>query len=155
MGITIHKFYDLPGFLKLVEKYSSPNWIFRGQSDASLPLRPKAGRPEFFHTYQGGDLERFREWREQAIAFSNLPENDFECLAFAQHYGLATRLLDWTTNPLVALYFAAEAESEKGGGVFCYRPLEDSADRSTPLEHELEVIRYDPRPFDIRIQSQT
>lgn len=52
------------------------------------------------------------------------PQNFLECksaldyLVQMQHYGLPTRLLDMTLNPLVALYFACEKEVNKDGLVY-------------------------------------
>jgi hypothetical protein len=47
--------------------------------------------------------------------FGHRATNDLDDLAVAQHWGLATNLLDWTTNPLVALFFACEEALDKDG----------------------------------------
>lgn len=161
------RFIGLPQFLEVVQGYSTTaGWIFRGQDDLRWSLLPKAGRPEFQlqatepwvkRGQTSGDLGRFAQWRDEAVAFyDSVPTNDFECLAFAQHYGLATRLLDWSTNPLVALFFAVEQSGECDGAVWCHLPWVHIAREHASLWDDFRrVPLLIPRPFDRRLVAQS
>ncbi|GHU95866.1 hypothetical protein FACS1894208_09490 [Clostridia bacterium] len=57
----------------------------------------------------------------RAATFSKLTENEKENFAaFSQHHGIPTNLLDVSSNPLIALYFACEADPESDGFVYLF-----------------------------------
>jgi hypothetical protein len=88
-------------FAKLHESLSKlrDGWIFRGHADATWKLVPKAGRAPYWSGEPKRDAHLFDKWKRQAVGYlsSRLP-TDWDWLAVAQHHGLATRLLDWSTN---------------------------------------------------------
>src|SRR5438876_29628 len=122
---------NLTHFLALVLKYrqeSENEWIFRGQRQYEWRLVPRIDRARFKKYRDKVKWNRAHHERRLLIDFrkgawphSKLEqERHWEWLAIAQHYGLATRLLDWTRNPLAALYFAVEKKSESDSAVWCY-----------------------------------
>jgi len=91
--------------------------VYRGMSDSEYDLLPGLARikkPE--HEMEATLINDFLTRRPDA--FSGLTE--FDTLAKMQHYGLPTRLLDFSLNPLVALYFACESKPKKTGRVLCH-----------------------------------
>ncbi len=65
-----------------------------------------------------------KQFKKQALPYLeglSIPRTDWEWLIVGQHYGLPTMLLDWTRNPLCALYFAIrENKEDRDGIVYVY-----------------------------------
>ncbi len=99
--------------------------IYRGQSD-NWPLIPSIGRFDMEERFQTmiqleqHILEKFKS--EASLLIEKEPSSDIEWLILGQHYGLPTRLLDWTTNPLKALFFACIGNYENDGFVYELKP---------------------------------
>jgi len=91
----------LSDLFHIFEKRSS-GWIlyFRGQV-CDWSLRPSLARESVTEQERAKEFECF-----DRLAVILPKVNDWERATIAQHYGVPTRLLDWSENPLVGLYFA-------------------------------------------------
>lgn len=92
------------------EAHASGAYLFRGQADSSAIL-PKIGRPTYKFDYVR-ERALFDAFERAARPFLKSTMSSFELLALAQHHGAPTRLVDWSTSPLVAAWFAVSSFPE-------------------------------------------
>lgn len=140
--------------------------IYRGQEE-DLSLLPSIGRDTSFSSEEILRILRketniLNEYRRLSYPYldSNLKYDDWDFLALAQHHRLPTRLLDWTGNPLIALFFACIKDKKKGDDsdrivwMFAVDEIEFiKSDSGSPFEQT--VIRiFQPNHITKRITSQ-
>jgi hypothetical protein len=128
------KFIEVSGIWH--SKYSQPGtgmlshlW-YRGVNQHFDSQAPGVYRPDFtkraekFTSKEDLEDKRLRLEREMISTFrvagaTFLSRYDLTEIYFsAQHYGMPTRLLDWSTNPLAALFFACDGAEGHDGYVY-------------------------------------
>ena len=108
----------VPKYLKKISH--SENIIYRGHADCDWELKPSIGRH-----YHGAwsevlkwEIKSLDQFKKRSVPYLKArPNTDIDWLCLMQHHGCATRLLDFTNNPLIALFFASDPIVDKDGEI--------------------------------------
>jgi hypothetical protein len=140
-------------------------WLFRGHADSRWMLQPSV------HRGYSPQQERYltNEFRVRASGrhFSCPLSNDYPAwLALMQHYGLPTRLLDWTYSPLVAAFFSVHPDyvlrntvENRNASIWVLDPGKlNESQGFEPLIFPLDAASYEPMiapAFKNRVEPDT
>ncbi len=118
---------SLRGFIERIDRLSAgigEHLFFRGHSDRDkYYIEPSVFRKNDSGAYIGKELEHilFRELITTNPSEFQSDTSTLERLARMQHHSCPTRLLDITSNPLVALYFTCKENENTHGEVIVFR----------------------------------
>ena len=115
--------------------------VWRGQGDVQYNLAPKLYRNNH---WLSNEFEMVEEVKRRNPEDFTACKNRLDELTICQHYGLPTRLLDVTQNPLVALYFACSTDLKKDGEIifFIDHPLKHWDIRVKCLTYFSTIFNY-------------
>jgi hypothetical protein len=140
-------------YVALIEKYQATadrSLWYRGCSNAGTALLPGLYRhrtikkPDELARIEQQLMLRFRQ-RSLPFVMRALGD-DWETLFIMQHYGVPTRLLDWTENPFIGLFFAVMNKDFKATGKGSARTLVFRTDAAVwlldPIKWNHHALRH-------------
>ena len=114
--------HDLAELVQTVEKIqeirtNSLLW-WRGHSKTEYKLRPSVFRADYGYQFEQNAIASFIQ--RAPLRHSNLPQSSDQAawLFLMQHYGLPTRMMDWSSSPLIAAFFATESHIDETGAIW-------------------------------------
>lgn len=154
--------HSLAQFTDFVETrcLDQTEFLFRGQRRVQELIPGIARHPPTRGEIPDFERSMLDEFQRYSVPYLRVtPPTLWHWLALAQHHGLPTRLLDWSLNPLTALWFAVHQPPEDGrdGVVWMLEPRE----RDFPTEGEMDSLEctrhmlFSPRHVTERITAQS
>lgn len=140
--------------------------MYRGMKDTRWPLVPSIGQywpmaeqkgltKAQFRVVESDLIRVFR--KESARHLGYMAKDGWEVWSIAQHHGLPTRLMDWTYNPLVALFFAVERPFEGDSVVYALSMTEgeisiyEEENGANPLIDVPDAVREVIHPYTVAL----
>lgn len=115
--VNLEPIRNLEQYFKYIKLITHPHSWFRGESSDHGQLIPKLYRnipDEKVAAQRKKERDYFLEFRRRARSFTKEidPNDTWSWYFLIQHYGGPTRLLDWTQDAAIALFFALDAERD-------------------------------------------
>ncbi|HLA33409.1 MAG TPA: FRG domain-containing protein [Rhodocyclaceae bacterium] len=128
-----------------------PNhFAFRGQSNADWRLQSTLERilgdkwsTETARQFENYSLDTFKSKYHIYNVEEHTPKSKFAWLSVMQHYGVPTRLIDFTTSPYIALYFALETYDPRSNKDFAVYAI----DYTAIMEESINFIKKSDNKF--------
>ncbi len=118
------------------------SWALATSLDRLFPLTPKTGTVSEPRHLEASIYSTFWDHADSLLSASEraASETVLGRLSLMQHFGAATRLLDWTESPFVAAYFSAISHPEDDGCIWMFELnayVEAIQNADSPLEESL------------------
>lgn len=138
---TLADFMEAAETIAAYQRETESRFVWRGVSDAAYGLHSRLTRSYLakhgvppterqLRDFEGKVLAEARQWEVDWHPSSGRL-NALETLARLQHYGVPTRLLDFTLNPLTALWLAVQGDPLIEGRVFAIDVSDQLVDRES------------------------
>ena len=146
MPIVEHEVDGLNGLLvqvlEIAKQVPADSFLwYRGISNSNHSLTPKIMRDgKAVDSVFERERRLLTRFRQRSVAYwpAGYPQNDWEHLFAMQHFGIPTRLLDWSENLFVAAHFAlsnpVQEQTDAPPVVWCVDPI--AWNRAMPVMSE-------------------